>query len=890
MSRCEFLGWDRPLLERVVDWLWARRDEMAGMVVVVPTAQAGRRLREALAERGACLAPRVVTPGWFMEVECAPQGAELVAWVEALEAVEDWQDFQQIFPVPPGDGEEMEWSMPLAKSLLGLEKSLQEGGLTPESAARRMGKSMEAGRWSQLAELWRRKETRLGDWGMRGRSRALEAVSREAVSGRLVLAGVPDLSALAVDRLKGADCVCLVGGNDAADFDEWGRPLPDKWNDRVLPFPGTVELVADPRQQAQRAVERVAELGIGADDLALGSADEEVAEELVQAFKQAGWVVHNPAGSVVSRVKSWWALWRAWLARPVVATAIDLLGAAETAGITGGKRHQRVRELSVLRDQWLAVSGEDVKRAEAMMVARAARGTGEDDDYQPIAGETMERLEMARGMFLRQPFGEAMARLLERVDPAAEWVEVREWLATMGAVIGQVKRSAAFWLDVVIAGLGEGVKEAPEGRVADVKGWLELLHEPGQHLLICGMNEGKVPAGSAGDPWLNDAVRELLDLTTDVRRAARDAYVFHAMMAARRQVDVFLGKSSLSGDALLPSRLLLAAKGMELAERVKLLFREVEPPDAGLCWVPDWKWRMPEVPLRPRLSVTALRDYLACPLRFFLKHGAGMYARDGERVEWNARDFGNVVHLVLERWGRDETARDFSKTEVLSGWLHEQLEEVVAALHGTKPPLAVRIQIDGVRQRLEWFAREQACLRAGGWRVKEVEKKYVIPVDGVDLVGKVDRIDQHEDGRIRVLDYKTYSERKEVEKDHRVEIRTNTILPAHLDGVDEVGCVTSKGRPARWTNLQVPLYACFIENVDELGYFILGATEAHCGLEFWPDFSTADRDAAMVCARWIIGRVKAGVFGPAAERVAYDDFEALALGRSLEEMMEREAR
>jgi hypothetical protein len=174
--------------------------------------------------------------------------------------------------------------------------------------------------------------------------------------------------------------------------------------------------------------------------------------------------------------------------------------------------------------------------------------------------------------------------------------------------------------------------------------------------------------------------------------------------------------------------------------------------------------------------------------------------------------------------------------------------------------------------------------------VKEVEKKYVIAVDGVELVGKVDRIDQHEDGRIRVLDYKTYSERKEVEKDHRIEIRASTILPSHLDDVDEVRCVTSNGRPARWTNLQVPLYARFIENVDELGYFILGATEVHCGLELWHDFSTADRDAAMDCARWVIGRVKAGVFGPAAERVAYDDFETLALGRPLEEMMEREAR
>ena len=85
-----------------------------------------------------------------------------------------------------------------------------------------------------------------------------------------------------------------------------------------------------------------------------------------------------------------------------------------------------------------------------------------------------------------------------------------------------------------------------------------------------------------------------------------------------------------------------------------------------------------------------------------------------------------------------------------------------------KPPLAVRIQVGGARQRLSWFARLQACERAAGWEVEAIEAKFVREVDGVELVGKVDRIDRHADGRRRVLDYKTYSKLKDVEKDHRV--------------------------------------------------------------------------------------------------------------------------
>ena len=53
-----FRGWDQPFLRQAVTWLLERRDELPGIWVVVPTAQSGRRLREALAEAaGALLSP-----------------------------------------------------------------------------------------------------------------------------------------------------------------------------------------------------------------------------------------------------------------------------------------------------------------------------------------------------------------------------------------------------------------------------------------------------------------------------------------------------------------------------------------------------------------------------------------------------------------------------------------------------------------------------------------------------------------------------------------------------------------------------------------------------------------------------------------------------------------
>ena len=108
-DRRAFLGWERSLLEEVAEWLLARKEALPRMVVLVPTAQAGRRLRERLAESGGVLAPRVMRPEGVLpgDEKVAGRAAELAAWVEVLEHVEDWSAYAGAFPSPPGVEEEL---------------------------------------------------------------------------------------------------------------------------------------------------------------------------------------------------------------------------------------------------------------------------------------------------------------------------------------------------------------------------------------------------------------------------------------------------------------------------------------------------------------------------------------------------------------------------------------------------------------------------------------------------------------------------------------------------------------------------------------------------------------------------------------------------------------
>src|SRR5688572_33271830 len=100
MPRRIFLTWSQPLLPAVVDHLCAGWNDgaldLSQLIAVVPTAAAGRRLKEALALRAAArgtavLSPHIITPevitAWALEdmPEVATAAAELLVWMEVLQ-------------------------------------------------------------------------------------------------------------------------------------------------------------------------------------------------------------------------------------------------------------------------------------------------------------------------------------------------------------------------------------------------------------------------------------------------------------------------------------------------------------------------------------------------------------------------------------------------------------------------------------------------------------------------------------------------------------------------------------------------------------------------------------------------------------------------------------
>jgi ATP-dependent helicase/nuclease subunit B len=822
------------LLPQAVDFLadgWSGGAplDLSGLLVVMPTKQAGRRLREALAvhaaaHKQAVFAPRVVTPDRLIEPAAAATVAtpleSLLAWTEVLQEI-DLDGCRAVFPVDPAE-RNFAWALGLARTLAKLQQDLAEGGLRLADVEARAGDFPETDRWRQLGAMEQIHAARLARAGLvNGQAARILAARNPAPPPagltRIVVLATPDplpqaLQILAAHaRTLPVDVVVHAPLSEAEHFDGWGRPVPETCAHRVIALPEfatRVHLCADPAAQAARLREHAQIYAGTAGRLAVGIADADVLPPTESALHSVGFSAFNPEGRL-RRQEGFYHLLMALanLARTPDFAAVAAL--ARCPDVLAWLEAKLGSGFSAAR--WLA--GLDARHLPADLLS-ARHHAAQLRDYPSLAAE-LEQVEKLHGVLVKGFFGDSVSAVLtelfaartEPVTPAwsdsvEAWMEIVRGCATAEKRSDKVGRDDWWQLALSLYGDTRQAEDKP-AEALELQGWLELPWEDAPHLVVAGLNDGRVPDAVAGDAFLPESLRVKLGLKSNEARFARDAFQLQTLAASRvagGRLDLLYGKFSGEGEPLRPSRLLLRCPDPELPARVKFLFRAPELPGPAVAWRRAWKLTLPRRQPPARVSVTALKRWLRCPLRFYLQHVLGMEAVDPAKSELDAFDFGTLCHGALEAMARDAAMRGCADAGVLRDFLLADFDRRMRARYGRELTLPLLVQQESARQRLAKAAEVQARERADGWAVVDVERKFELSVDGVVIAGKIDRIERHESSGVwRVLDYKTSDTAVDPAEAHLRGLRRDEEPPAWARW-------TGGTRPRAWSDLQLPLY------------------------------------------------------------------------------------
>ncbi|MBM3852738.1 MAG: ATP-dependent nuclease subunit B [Verrucomicrobia bacterium] len=905
------MPWDRPWLPQVAAWLareWQGRGplDLCRVLAVVPTRQAGRRLREALAEHAsarstAVFPPRTLTPDTLLAEGAAGPGVAtrleaLLAWVDVLREVE-LEAVAAVLPVAP-PRRDFAWAWRLAEMLFRLQTQLSEGGLGLEEVVACAGDLPDEERWRQLAALERRQTARLAAAGRREPHAARRAYAREsnppAGIERIVLLAVPDPLPLALEMLGRwarsvpIDVVVHAPPEESDAFDSAGRPLPSVWASRAPTWPEfeeRVQLCADPADEAERVAEVAGAYAQPDGLLAIGIADAEVRSPLERELARSEIASFNPEGrarkeeglSVLLAALALLARGPTYEAVAALARCPDFLAALRLRSGEGGAADRVLAELDAVRGRQLpadlaalrrCVSKDEVHLMPALdfidELHRALAGAGFPDG----AVGALNLIFADRTFDLAQP---AEARAAETL---AGWRETLDECTAAAEHFGAL--AANDWWEVARRRFGEERQAGEKAPGAlELQGWLELPWEDAPHLVVAGLNDGLVPESVVGDAFLPEVLRGRLGLKTNAARFARDAYLLQALAAARRsggRLDLLVAKASLAGDPLRPSRLLLQCDERDLPRRVAFLFRPAEATRRGHPWTRAWRLSPRRVPPPPRVPVTGLKAWLACPFRFYLQYALRLEAVDPEKTELDARDFGTLCHAALEAMAREPGLRDCTDEAQLGEFLLGQFDRSARRQLAGDFSLPVLAQLESARQRLARAAVVQARERAAGWRVERVEWPFAVELGGLEVRGRIDRVDRHvETGAWRVLDYKT-SDR--ATPPHLAHLRRLRAADRGLPGWRQ----TEIGDGARiWVDLQLPLYlralAAETGGVAPLtvGYFNLPKAAGETAVVPWPELQGELLESAWTCAEEVGAAIRRGEFWPPAEQVAGRD-------------------
>jgi DNA helicase-2/ATP-dependent DNA helicase PcrA len=199
----------------------------------------------------------------------------------------------------------------------------------------------------------------------------------------------------------------------------------------------------------------------------------------------------------------------------------------------------------------------------------------------------------------------------------------------------------------------------------------------------------------------------------------------------------------------------LSAAGLERASALGLEVSFLEARESGEPFEPYGEGRNPTSVEIDHFSPTTLNDYLKCPRLYWYNHHPGLI----DEPRSVAMERGGFLHEVLEDfhaqegdWRPLESARQREWLEVA---LQQHLDGYLSRMEGVLDRKREEKQVRSLLNNYIKFVTGMQVIRRLG--TLAIERRFRLQLDGAEIVGKIDRVNDVGDGEVEVVDYKTGS-------------------------------------------------------------------------------------------------------------------------------------
>ena len=178
-------------------------------------------------------------------------------------------------------------------------------------------------------------------------------------------------------------------------------------------------------------------------------------------------------------------------------------------------------------------------------------------------------------------------------------------------------------------------------------------------------------------------------------------------------------------------------------------------PDAGEPFESFGAGRNPSPVRIDHFSPTTLNDYLKCPRLYWYNHHPGLI----EEPRSVAMERGGFLHKVLEDFHAHESEWRPLDGDHQKEWLETallgHLESYLAHMEGVLDRKREERQVRAVLTNYIKFVTGMQLIRR--LSTVAIERRFSLQLDGSEIVGKIDRVNDVGDGEVEVVDYKTGS-------------------------------------------------------------------------------------------------------------------------------------